>query len=159
MVERNELLENVKLTFRNFRGLERTDSKGRIVNAAGKRNFSVILDEAMAEDLDYKGWNVKRSEYDGMVRYTLPVTVAFTGRPPKILMKAEGESKGVVLSEDTVGQLDYSDILRADLIIRPYNWEVNGQTGVKAYLRSMEVTIYVDPIEARMQAEEEDMSW
>ncbi len=156
---KNELIEHAKLIFRNFRGAERTDKQGHIVNQEGKRNFCVVLNETQAEDLLEKGWNVKRSEWEGQVQYTLQVAVSFKGRPPKILQRAKDEQRGVILDENTVGQLDFGTIEYADLIIRAYPWEVNGISGVKAYLRSMEVIMYVDPIEARMASYEEEMPW
>ena len=47
------------------------------------------------------------------------------------------------LSEENVGILDSVDIDHATVEIRPYNWDVNGKTGVKAYVR--ELLVYARP--------------
>lgn len=135
----NIVVENARLIFKNFAGEE---SK---FNRAGNRNFCVILDGNSAEDLRQMGWNVKAlrpREDEDEPTYYLQVTVAFGNFPPKVVM-ISGKTK-TVLDEESIDTLDYAEIANVDLIIRPYHWEVNGKEGIKAYLKTMYVTIEQD---------------
>lgn len=135
----NIVVENARLIFKNFAGEE---SK---FNRAGNRNFCVILDGDSAEDLRQMGWNIKAlrpREDEDEPTYYLQVTVAFGNFPPKVIM-ISGKTK-TVLDEESIDTLDYAEIANVDLIIRPYHWEVNGKEGIKAYLKTMYVTIEQD---------------
>lgn len=138
------VLEDARIVFRNFSGKE-----GQY-NREGDRNFAVLLDEELASLLDRDGWNVKllkpREEGDNPQPY-IQVAVNFRGRPPRIVMIT---SRGrTTLGEDEVNILDWAEIQTCDLIIRPYEWAVNGKTGVKAYLQSIFVTIEEDQLELK----------
>jgi len=74
----------------------------------------------------------------------LPVEVKYLSYPPKItLITGTGRQ---FLDEDTVNILDWAEFESVDLIVRPYNWELNGKIGVKAYLKTMYVTIVEDEL-------------
>ena len=144
MVENNIRIEGARIGFRNFSGEE-----GRF-NPKGRRNFCVFLEEDIAKDMKKEGWNVKwldpREEGDEPQAY-LQVKVVFGKMPPKIvLVTGRGKTR---LDEDTVNILDWAEIQNVDLIIRPYNWEVNGDTGVSAYIKTMYVTLREDEFESK----------
>lgn len=137
-------LEEVKIAFRNFSGKE-----GKY-NRAGDRNFCVLLPDDIAKQMEDDGWNVRylnpREPEDKPQGY-LQVAVNYKGRPPRIVMiTSRGKTQ---LDEDMVDILDWAEIKNADVIIRPYEWEVNGKSGVKAYLQSIYVTIEEDELELK----------
>lgn len=139
------IIEDVRLLFRNFSGAE-----GKF-NPEGRRTFNIILDDKTAEAMVADGWNVKylqpREEGDEP-QATLQVRVNYKGpRPPKIvLVTSRGKTQ---LTEDTVNLLDWAEILKADLNIRPYEWAVGDKTGITAYVNSLFVTIREDALEMK----------
>lgn len=147
----NISVENARILFRNFAGKE---SK---YNAKGKRNFCLILDNDVAEDLKQIGWNIKylspRDPDDDPQAY-LQVAVAFDNFPPKIWLISGG--KKTELTEDTVAVLDYAEVENIDVIVRPYIWEVNGKIGIKAYVKNMYVTIVENEFEKKYRSLDEE---
>lgn len=140
-------MEGVRIIFRNFTGKE-----GQY-NREGDRNFGVILPPEIAEAMAVDGWNVKtlkprEEDEDGEETPWIQVSINFgKGRPPKIMLVT---SRGrTALDADSVDMLDWADIVNVDLIVRPYAWDVNGRTGIKAYLQTMFVTIEEDPLEEK----------
>lgn len=138
-INKNLSIENARMIFLNFEGREEK------YNRRGDRNFAVALEAPLAEQLAIDGWNIKciqpHDEYEEPLYY-LPVAVSYSNIPPKVYLVTSRNK--VLLDEDTVAQVDTLDIATTDLIITPYNWEVNGKSGVKAYLKTAYITIEED---------------
>lgn len=138
-------IEDARVMFRNFSGKEGT------YNKAGDRNFVVFIDDELAQLMVEDDWNVKvlkpREEDDSPQAY-IEVAVNFKGpRPPRVVMiTSRGRTN---LGEEDVNILDWAEIENVDLIITPYHWNVNGKTGVKAYLQSFFVTIREDELDLK----------
>jgi len=143
--ENNQLLvEDGRIVFRNFAGKE-----GQY-NREGDRNFCVIIPPDIAEMMIEDRWNVKKlkDRQDGTPGdFYIQVSVGYKNRPPNIFLIS---SKGRVrLGQHEVEILDWVDIAKADILINPYRWKVNGNEGVKAYVKSLAITMNEDALELK----------
>lgn len=142
--------EDVRICYRNFSG------KPSQFNREGDRNFCMVFnDSQQALDMRAEGWNVKQFKPgdDGEEPpYYMQVKVKFGQYPPKIAMiTSRGQT---LLDEDTINMLDVAEIARVDLIVRPYTWNVRGDSGVTGYVKAMYVTIVEDEFERKYAAME-----
>lgn len=134
-------IENAQIRCRNFSGNETK------FNPQGRRNFICVLEDPdLVDELKSYGWNVKqfraRPDDEEEPDFYIPVTVSYKVIPPAIFLVTK--KKKVRLDEETVGQLDWAEIANVDLILSGYEWEVQGKKGIKAYVKSMYVTVVED---------------
>ena len=153
-------IQDAKIIYRNFRG------EGSAFNAKGKRNFSIVFNDAdLVNDLLEDGWKLKPlkpRDDDDEQAWQMPVEVKYRDmsgnevRPPEVYLCTypNGKLKKTRLTEDTIGMLDFAEIAKVDLIIRPYEWEMNGKTGIKAYLKTMYITVVEDELADKYEEEE-----
>jgi hypothetical protein len=139
------VIENTRLLFRNFKG-----AKGKF-NKEGERSFSVVLSDAQAQEMIDAGWKVKwlkPREEDDVPTPFLPVKINFEGkRPPRIVMITS--KNRTTLDEDSVSLVDFANVANVDLIVNPYHWNVDGDTGINAYLKSMFIIIEEDYLDRK----------
>lgn len=143
-------VENAELIYKNFSG------KKSKYNLLGERNFCVVLDKETADQMMADGWHVRmqepREEGDEPRPY-IQVSVKYTYKPPRVtLISSTGRTS---LDEDTIEVLDYADMRLVDLIAVASAWDINGKTGIKAYLKTMFVTIDEDDLERKYALQEQ----
>ncbi|AXQ61296.1 hypothetical protein SEA_LIBERTYBELL_55 [Streptomyces phage LibertyBell] len=147
-------LDGVRLIWRNFEGREEQ------FNAEGNRNFHVVLPEDVAQEMIKQGWNVKqkppRDEEDEPFYY-LKVKVSFKFKAPRLTTVSKkwdpklNRQKLVrnLLPEELVLTLDMFEFEKVDLILSPSRWNVRGESGVTAYVKTGFFFIKQDALEER----------
>jgi len=124
-------VDNAKIRFKNFEG------RGSKFNHEGDRNFIwVIEDKDIADMVAAEGYTVRQREnLDGDVYWQVKVTVKFNQFGPDIWIENQ-RGRRVKMEPDMVKELDDIYFGEFDMDIRPYDWEVGGEKGRSAYLKS-----------------------
>lgn len=141
------VIEGAQVRFLNLEG--RRDQ----YNPNGRRTFCLVIsDEELAEQLTNDGWNVKIKP--GTDRYEpykyINCELKFQADSPNVRRDPEvylvtknprGGMNTVRMTAETVGQIDNAQIENVDVDITPYRWSTDNGEGIKAYVRTMYVTI------------------
>lgn len=156
MAVENITIENARIIFRNLSG-----KPDKFNPQGGKRGFSVVIDDPkFAEELKKEGWNVKqfkpRDEEEDEPGQFLQVKVLYSDRSNPHIYLCTKKNK-TMLNEETVGSLDYAEISSVDIVIRPYEYDVRGQKGVAAYVKTMYVNIVEDEFADKYDFEDEEI--
>lgn len=145
----NLMIENGRIMWRNFSG-----AAGRF-NQEGERFFTLFLNHDDAPALEADGWPVKylkpREGEDELPQPFLRVKIKFSTNPkakPTLLVMITGKNK-TQLPPEMAAVLDYVDIEKADLSIRKWAGNFNGNDFVSVYLNSIYVTIRQDALEIK----------
>ncbi len=143
------MVEDARILFENFAG-----NPDRYNKLGGKRSFCVILERDVAEQMLADGWNVKLpdaldNDEDGYEKDAyINVAVSFSVRPPRIVMMTDTARTN--LTESNVEVLDWADIEKVDVIANASHYDKDdGTRGIKAYLKSLYVTINQDALERK----------
>lgn len=144
-------IQDATMIYRNFAG------KPTKYNAqGGRRTFCVLLDEGTGNTLSKEGWNIKwlkprEGEEDEPRKAFMEVIVNYQGRRgPQIHIFTEGEkAPPTIVTEATVGVLDYADVASCDMILNPFPWTIKGESGIKPYLAKLYVTIRQDELDRK----------
>lgn len=147
--------------WRNFSG------EARRYNREGSRNFNIeILDSNLKADLEKEGYVVKEiypKDEDGKPNTNeeptrfLKVNINFNDYGPKIYLYSKEAPHGVLLTEETVSQLDNADILDCSMKIRAYHYDTPTGSGITAYLNEMNVKVQPNKVAERFGFQEEPM--
>lgn len=150
----NIKIENARIVFRNLSG-----KPDKFNPQGGKRSFSVVIeDPEFANELKKEGWNIKQfnpsPDSDEEPAHFISVKVSYNNIPPHIYL-CTSKNK-TLLNEDTVGQLDYAEISNVDIVITPYQYEMNGRSGISAYVKTMYVTVVEDEFASKYEYDDLD---
>lgn len=163
MASTTKIFKNVRIIWKNFSGQVNdfnpqvgVDGSGKPI---GKRYFSIVLTEEMAEELRQvelrgnsgkiiKGCNVKTrlpQNGEGDPLYTLKVS--FGAYPPEAIWRVIPKGR-MALNLDTVGNLDHEFIDHADLKVTLSTYEKGPNSGITAYLSKMIAYIQEDDFDS-----------
>lgn len=137
-------VENAILLFKNFAGAE------GLYNAAGRRNFCVMLGDNLAEDLTKNGFNVKYTkphDEDDEPHPYVKVNVNYdSAYPPQITLHTSHGA--TLLDASNVNTLDFADITKASVQFTGYHAPKADPGTHTAWLSIMHVEIREDPFSA-----------
>lgn len=142
--------------WRNFSG-----GPTRFNRSNTQRFFEIFLTDEEGQRLKDIGYNVKtleaRNESEPSqdhLQVFINLNVPKRFQPKIWLVRRKGNP--ILMDEELISQLDYDDIVRAKIQVRPYDWKLeNGTSGRKAMLKQAYFTIEEDDFGAEFYHDEE----
>lgn len=143
--EKTLKIEGTYIVFRpNFAGNEEQ------FNREGDRYFNVSVPPEQVDQLVEDGWNVKEwtgKEEGDETEYFIKVKVSFKFKPPRlVLITSRGR---VPLDEETCDVLDWQEYQFIDVILSASHYNINGRSGVSAYLKTGMFVVLEDELEQK----------
>lgn len=138
----NIRLDGCKVSKRNFSG------KVTDYNEHGYRQFLLVINPDLGEELRSKGWPVKQfkqKDPDEVPDCFIQVNVSYKTKEPMVWLIQEDKRTKTLLHENTIGSLDYAAIDRVDIYLHASYWERSGRSGYTAFCEKLRV--YVKPDE------------
>lgn len=139
MPKKTLTIEGTNLIFRNLSG------KTSEYNKNGERITGVIIPPELVNELVDDGWNVKQTkprDPQDEPLYYMNVKCRFDNFPPKVYLCTQ--RKKTKLDEETIDQIDYSEIDFVDIEISPYDYTTALGSGRTAYVKNMYVNVIED---------------
>lgn len=149
--ERMEItIQDAQIKWTNFSG-----RPTKFKPDGGERTFVVVLPQKLAEDMAKDGWHVRfpddpDDDEEGIIRdpiISVKLGYSPNARPPKIVLITSNGPQ--FLTQDMVEILDSMDFSNVDLKFNSSNWDFGGKSGVKAYLKSMYLTMDEDELDRK----------
>ena len=138
-------LGNCEIVSRNFAGAE-IKRNGRIMNNAGMRNFLLLLDPDVAQEMEAAGWRVKyfaKREDEDEAQAFIKVNVSYRNTPP--IIHYISDKVDTRLDEDRVKILDDVNIEDLDMRLNgSTRQDEDGKWRKTAYLDEMWATVTPD---------------
>lgn len=136
-------LNNIEIEGAEFAYRPNFSGKKSDINPQGFRQFTIKLDEETGHRLEEDGWKIRWKPLPtGRWMEGDPLTATLDVRlrtdsayPPEIYLIDNGRKHR--LYDDELHILDEISFENIDMIIRPHQWEMNGKSGVKAYLKAL----------------------
>lgn len=137
MAEKKIVLEDVVVVYKNFSGAPTPFNK-----KGGERDFVIDVPDNVVPELESYGFRIRKKpeteDYAAQNLLKIKVNMESNWPPTIWLIKPNGK---IQLDETTIQMLDLMNIVHADIVINPYEWNVGEDTGTSAYLREMYVEL------------------
>jgi hypothetical protein len=139
-------INNAELIWHNFAG------RKELYYRAGYKNFTLILEPSMYEKLKSQGYNIHKSSFTGDSEDEIPylnVAVSNTESPEIFIITPDYKYS---INVDKSFILDRICLKKMNCVIHPFQWTIRDRTGIKPYLKEIEVFID-DPVDIAMVEE------
>lgn len=153
MANKSVIWDDVVILGRSFRNFDGAPKPWTPRGQKGPIQFAIALTEDRVDELASEGVEVLYTKpwpdapADWEPTPFVNIHMRFDNFPPKVWMVTE--TRKVELTEETLGLLNYAEIVSADLKFNISHYKAPTGEGVKLYAQTLYVVIDEDPLDAK----------